>query len=195
MGDVGEMGTGRDAVSVTDSVRGETDTPDGEIYTDNTGTDLTQFIISTLNKNAKDRVLMLKLKQEMSSLAKKTHHKFPHMSSYHRDQDTQWQTEVFRSSIIRKLDEAVRKLVSPTETNAVDLERQVFQRTDSKEEYLSFVARLILYVRQQADGQDSRTNFLRHFPVKIKVTQKERKTMKRMMMMIRMKRNKKQIKY
>ena len=158
MGDVGEMGTGGDAVSVTDSVRGETDTPDGEIYTDNTGTDLTQFIISTLNKNAKDRVLMLKLEQEMSNLvrdAKKTHHKFPHMSSYHRDQDTQWQTEVFRSSIIRKLDEAVRKLVSPTEINAADLERQVFQRTDSKEEYLSFVARLILYVRQQADGQDA----------------------------------------
>ena len=182
-------------MSVTDSVRGDTDTPDGEIYTHNTGTDLTQFIISTINKNAKDRVLMLKLEQEMSSLAKKTHHKFPHMSSYHRDQDTQWQTEVFRSSIIRKLDEAVRKLVSPTEINAVDLERKVFQRTDSKEEYLSFVARLILYVRQQADGQDSRTNFLRHFPVKIKVTQKERKTMKRMKMMTKMKRSKKQIKY
>ena len=37
VGDVGEMGTGGDAVSVTDSVRGDTDTPDGEIYTDNTG--------------------------------------------------------------------------------------------------------------------------------------------------------------
>ena len=54
MGDVGEMGTGGDAVSVTDSGRGDTDTPDVEIYTDNTGTDLTQFIISTLNKNAMD---------------------------------------------------------------------------------------------------------------------------------------------
>ena len=76
-----------DAVSCTDSGRGDTDTPDGEIYTDNTGTDLTQFIISTLNKNAKDKVLMLKLEQEMSNLvkdSKKTHHKFPHMSSYHR---------------------------------------------------------------------------------------------------------------
>ena len=76
-----------DAISCTDSGRGDTDTPDGEIYTDNTGTDLTQFIISTLNKNAKDKVLMLKLEQEMSNLvkdSKKTHHKFPHMSSYHR---------------------------------------------------------------------------------------------------------------
>ena len=87
VGDVGEMGPGGDTVSGTDSGRGDTDTPDGEVYTDNTGTDLTQFIITTLNKNAKDRVLMLKLEQEMSNLvkdSKKTHHKFPHMSSYHR---------------------------------------------------------------------------------------------------------------
>ena len=87
VGDVGEMGAGGDTVSGTDSGRGDTDTPDGEVYTDNTGTDLTQFIITTLNKNAKDRVMMLKLEQEMSNLvkdSKKTHHKFPHMSSYHR---------------------------------------------------------------------------------------------------------------
>ena len=87
LGDVGEMGPGGDTVSGTDSGRGDTDTPDGEVYTDNTGTDLTQFIITTLNKNSKDRVLMLKLEQEMSNLvkdSKKTHHKFPHMSSYHR---------------------------------------------------------------------------------------------------------------
>lgn len=84
--DVGESGGG-DTISVTDSGRGDTDTPDGEVYTDSTGTDLTQFIINTLNKNTKDRVLMLKLEQEMTSLvrdSKKTHHKFPHMSSYHR---------------------------------------------------------------------------------------------------------------
>ena len=100
---MGETGPGGDAVSCTDSGRGDTDTPDGEVYTvsgdtelvlvlsaalqDNTGTDLTQFIITTLNKNTKDRVLMLKLEQEMSNLvkdSKKTHHKFPHMSSYHR---------------------------------------------------------------------------------------------------------------
>ena len=42
--------------------------PPGEIYTDSTGTDLTQFIINTLNKNSKDRVLMLKLEQEMTNL-------------------------------------------------------------------------------------------------------------------------------
>ena len=84
----------------------------GEIYTDSTGTDLTQFIINTLNKNSKDRVLMLKLEQEMTNLVnislhpnlfpwqliftqvkdgKKTHHKFPHMSSYHRMVVHRWE--------------------------------------------------------------------------------------------------------
>lgn len=86
--DGGEVGTLEGgAASGTDSGRGDTNTPEGEIYTDSTGTDLTQFIINTLNKNSKDRVLMLKLEQEMTNLvkdAKKTHHKFPHMSSYHR---------------------------------------------------------------------------------------------------------------
>lgn len=41
-----------------------------EQYTDTTGIDLTQFIIETLNKNAKDRVLMLKIEQELVNLAK-----------------------------------------------------------------------------------------------------------------------------
>ena len=85
--DAGEVGAGGDTVSCADSGRGDTDTPEGEVYTDNTGTDLTQFIITTLNKNSKDRVLMLKLEQDMTNLVKdtkKTHHKFPHMSSYHR---------------------------------------------------------------------------------------------------------------
>ena len=85
--DGGDTGAGLDTARATDSGRGDTDTPEGEIYTDSTGTDLAQFIINTLNKNSKDRVLMLKLEQEMTSLvrdSKKTHHKFPHMSSYHR---------------------------------------------------------------------------------------------------------------
>lgn len=58
-----------------------------EHYTDCTGIDLHQFIIDTLNKNAKDRVMMLKIEQELVTLARdkcKTHYKFPAMSSYQR---------------------------------------------------------------------------------------------------------------
>jgi len=83
----GALGELPDSASVSDSGRGDTDTPDESTYTDSTGIDLTQFIISTLNKNTKDRILMLKLESEMSMLVKdtkKNHHKFPQMSSYHR---------------------------------------------------------------------------------------------------------------
>ncbi|XP_057655106.1 cAMP-regulated phosphoprotein 21 isoform X2 [Diorhabda carinulata] len=58
-----------------------------ELYTDTTGVDLEQFIPETLNRNAKDRALMLRIEQELVNLAKdkcKTHYKFPPMSSYQR---------------------------------------------------------------------------------------------------------------
>lgn len=58
-----------------------------ELYTDTTGVDLELFIPETLNRNAKDRALMLRIEQELVNLAKdntKTHYKFPPMSSYQR---------------------------------------------------------------------------------------------------------------
>merc|ERR1719357_2064254 len=70
-----------------------------------------------------------------------------------RQQGTQeWQTEVFRSSLVRKLEEAIRESGNPTQKPAPDMERQVFMRAKTKEEYLSFIARLILHVRQQSSG-------------------------------------------
>ena len=65
----------------------------------------------------------------------------------------EWQTDAFRGSLVRKLEEAIRDSGNPTNKNAVEMERQVFQRAKSKEEYLSFVARLILHVRPQQPGQ------------------------------------------
>ena len=38
-------------------------------------------------------------------------------------QDTQWQTDVFRSSLIRKLEEAIRDSGNAEQRNAADLER------------------------------------------------------------------------
>ena len=70
-----------------------------------------------------------------------------------QQQDNQWQTEAFRHSLVRKLEEAIRDSGNSTDRNAVDLERQVFSRANTKEEYLGYVARLILHVRQQSNGQ------------------------------------------
>ncbi|XP_069987107.1 R3H domain-containing protein 1 isoform X6 [Penaeus vannamei] len=56
-------------------------------YTDSSGVDLQQFIIQTLHKNQKDRMMLLKIEHELVNLVKdtkRTHHKFPPMSSYQR---------------------------------------------------------------------------------------------------------------
>ncbi|XP_054461839.1 cAMP-regulated phosphoprotein 21 [Anoplopoma fimbria] len=55
-------------------------------YTDSTGIDLHQFIIDTLNSNPRDRMMLLKLEQDMIDFitSNSPFRKFPHMSSYHR---------------------------------------------------------------------------------------------------------------
>ncbi|XP_064643402.1 cAMP-regulated phosphoprotein 21-like isoform X2 [Lineus longissimus] len=58
-----------------------------ELYTDSTGTDLEEFIKMTLNKNPKDRVMLLRLEQELTNFIKdpkRDLHKFQSMTSYHR---------------------------------------------------------------------------------------------------------------
>ncbi|XP_046652235.1 R3H domain-containing protein 2-like isoform X4 [Daphnia pulicaria] len=57
------------------------------LYTDNTGVDLHHFIIETLHRNYKDRMTLLRIEQDMIALVrdtKRTCHRFPAMSSYHR---------------------------------------------------------------------------------------------------------------
>lgn len=41
-----------------------------EQYTDTTGINLGQFILETLNRNTKDRMLLLRIEQELVTLAK-----------------------------------------------------------------------------------------------------------------------------
>ncbi|XP_061123535.1 cAMP-regulated phosphoprotein 21 isoform X2 [Syngnathus typhle] len=55
-------------------------------YRDSTGVDLQRFIVDTLNSNPRDRMMMLKLEQDMVTfiMGDSTFKKFPHMSSYHR---------------------------------------------------------------------------------------------------------------
>lgn len=59
----------------------------GEVYTDFTGTDLQYFLVYTLQNNARERVHLLKIEQDLINLIKdeeRQSHKFPPMSSYHR---------------------------------------------------------------------------------------------------------------
>ncbi|XP_072303612.1 cAMP-regulated phosphoprotein 21 [Eucyclogobius newberryi] len=55
-------------------------------YTDSTGIDLHQFIVDTLNSNPRERMMLLKLEQDMIDFitSNSPFKKFPPMSSYHR---------------------------------------------------------------------------------------------------------------
>ncbi|XP_023230814.1 cAMP-regulated phosphoprotein 21-like [Centruroides sculpturatus] len=58
-----------------------------EAYTDATGIDLQQFIIDTLHKNHKDRIMLMKLEQDFITFIRddsRLSYKFPQMSSYNR---------------------------------------------------------------------------------------------------------------
>ncbi|XP_046996646.1 mediator of RNA polymerase II transcription subunit 15 isoform X1 [Schistocerca americana] len=59
-----------------------------------------------------------------------------------------WRTAAFRQSVVSKIDEAIQRSGMPTAKNSVEMENHVFQKAKTKEEYLSFVARLILHVRE-----------------------------------------------
>ncbi|XP_077363984.1 cAMP-regulated phosphoprotein 21 [Festucalex cinctus] len=65
---------------------GETAKESNVEYRDSTGVDLQRFIVEMLNSNPRDRMMLLKLEQDMVTfiLGDRTFKKFPHMSSYHR---------------------------------------------------------------------------------------------------------------
>ncbi|XP_066143899.1 mediator of RNA polymerase II transcription subunit 15-like [Euwallacea fornicatus] len=62
--------------------------------------------------------------------------------------DDSWRTPVFRQNVVAKIDEAIRQSGMNTSRNSIEMENHVFQKAKNKEEYLSFVARLILHVRE-----------------------------------------------
>ncbi|KAK9743730.1 hypothetical protein QE152_g8388 [Popillia japonica] len=59
-----------------------------------------------------------------------------------------WRTTTFRQSVVTKIDEAIRQSGQTTSRNSHEMENHVFQKAKTKEEYLGFVARLILHVRE-----------------------------------------------
>lgn len=62
--------------------------------------------------------------------------------------DDSWRTHAFRQNIVGKIEEAIRQSGMNTSRNSIEMENHVFQKAKNKEEYLSFVARLILHVRE-----------------------------------------------
>nr|CAH7738689.1 unnamed protein product [Callosobruchus chinensis] len=64
--------------------------------------------------------------------------------------ENNWRTPAFRQSVVAKIDEAIRSSGMNPSRNSLEMESHVFQKAKSKEEYLGFVARLILHVREMS---------------------------------------------
>ncbi|KAI5743457.1 hypothetical protein M8J77_018420 [Diaphorina citri] len=75
------------------------------------------------------------------------------MSVPDQDQNqNSWRTAEFRQNVVQKIEEAIQRSGMPTAKNSVEMENHVFQKAKNKEEYLGFVARLILHVREMSTG-------------------------------------------
>ncbi|KAG5321360.1 MED15 polymerase, partial [Pseudoatta argentina] len=72
--------------------------------------------------------------------------------------DDSWKTSHFRQSVVAKIDEAIQVSGMPTTKNSIEMENHVFQKAKSKEEYLGFVARLILHVREMNSKKSATGN-------------------------------------
>ena len=68
----------------------------------------------------------------------------------------EWQTDAFRQSMVKKLDETIRDTNAPYKNaNALQLESQLFQRAQSRDEYFNFIAKcIIVIIRRSRLGQD-----------------------------------------
>ncbi|XP_023245576.1 mediator of RNA polymerase II transcription subunit 15-like [Copidosoma floridanum] len=64
------------------------------------------------------------------------------------DDPNSWRTPTFRQSMIAKIEENIQKFQMPIVKNATDMENHVFMKAKTKEDYLNFIARLVLHITQ-----------------------------------------------
>nr|XP_029719878.1 mediator of RNA polymerase II transcription subunit 15-like [Aedes albopictus] len=65
-------------------------------------------------------------------------------------EDNSWKTPSFRQSVVDKINEAIQQSGMTSSKNGLEMENHVFQKADNKDEYLGYVARLILHVREMS---------------------------------------------
>uniref|UniRef100_A0A336LVV1 Mediator of RNA polymerase II transcription subunit 15 n=1 Tax=Culicoides sonorensis TaxID=179676 RepID=A0A336LVV1_CULSO len=71
------------------------------------------------------------------------------------EQENSWRTPNFRQSVVNKINEAVVQSGMTSAKNSIDMENHVYQKSRTKDEYLSYVARLILHVREMNKAKGS----------------------------------------
>ncbi|CAL1684301.1 unnamed protein product [Lasius platythorax] len=61
-------------------------------------------------------------------------------------------TESYRQSVRAKIDEAIQMYGMLASKNSIEMENHVYQKAKSKEQYVGYVARLILEYRKMSNA-------------------------------------------
>ncbi|XP_058453733.1 mediator of RNA polymerase II transcription subunit 15 [Malaya genurostris] len=72
--------------------------------------------------------------------------------------DNSWKTPSFRQSVVNKINEAIQQSGMTSSKNALEMENHVFTKARNKDEYLGYVARLILHVREMNSKNKNQQN-------------------------------------
>lgn len=73
-------------------------------------------------------------------------------------EDNSWKTASFRQSVVNKINEAIQQSGMNSSKNGLEMENHVFQKARNKDEYLGYVARLILHVREMNSKNKNQQN-------------------------------------
>ncbi|XP_041776687.1 mediator of RNA polymerase II transcription subunit 15 [Anopheles merus] len=73
-------------------------------------------------------------------------------------EDNSWKTSNFRQSVVNKINEAIQQTGMTSSKNGIEMENHVFHKARNKDEYLGFVARLILHVREMNTKHKNQQN-------------------------------------
>ncbi|XP_021703640.1 mediator of RNA polymerase II transcription subunit 15-like [Aedes aegypti] len=63
-------------------------------------------------------------------------------------EDNSWKTPSFRQRVVNKINESIQQTGMTSSKNGLEMENHAFQKARNKDEYLSYVAKLILHLRE-----------------------------------------------
>ena len=73
------------------------------------------------------------------------------MSGVNRMSD-EWQSEAFRMSMVKRLEEAIQEHGLQGQKDPQTMEQQIFMRAKTREDYLNCIARFILMIQSQRNN-------------------------------------------
>ncbi|XP_065202486.1 mediator of RNA polymerase II transcription subunit 15-like [Planococcus citri] len=68
-------------------------------------------------------------------------------------EENSWRTTLFRIHIVRKIEEEILKSGISTNKTSMEMENHLYQRANTKDEYLYYVARLILHLGEMGSNR------------------------------------------